>query len=429
MELLVSTFSVILPVLTVTFVSSLFMKKVYQVSARYSKKVYVLLWTAFLLGYIGIIYCKLGSIVMTLFGFIMIQWISCFYLPYHNKFLYTSFFYLYLMLMDLVSLPIISFIFHIETKTALTEVFPHFFTAITSSVLMLLSCNAVISLLSEKKSERIQRKINFLFLFLLFLEAEILVYMTIKSKTQGYVLHWLIVAIVFFVLLDILGIYLYNLIRNESKKREELMLAKQKDELELRHLRELELQYEKSRKIIHDMKNYVVAIWKLKNQSNDNFDTYVQEILQKMDEIGYRFKSSSEILTILISDKIEKAKNKEIQININVKETNFGFISDLDWVVILGNLLDNAIEACQISEREEKKIDLYIHEFQRMLIIKLENTSKEVDCKNGVLQSSKKNHTGLGLVNVRETLKKYDGSMDFDYEDFIFKTRIIIPVQ
>lgn len=84
--------SVFLPVLTVAGISSYFMDQVYGRMDQYRKEVFLLLWAIFVSGYILIISRNRNPIWMTLFGFTSIQIISCFYKPYKNKLVYTTFF-------------------------------------------------------------------------------------------------------------------------------------------------------------------------------------------------------------------------------------------------------------------------------------------------------------------------------------------------
>lgn len=88
-----------------------------------------------------------------------------------------------------------------------------------------------------------------------------------------------------------------------------------------------------------------------------------------------------------------------------------------------------AIEACQQVKEGERKIELFIHQYKKMLVIRLENSMGEKpDFQNGKIRSHKKEHLGIGLSNVQETVKKYGGDFETEFNDTQFKTRIVIPV-
>ena len=81
------------------------------------------------------------------------------------------------------------------------------------------------------------------------------------------------------------------------------------------------------------------------------------------------------------------------------------------------------------GERGERKIELFIHQYKKMLVIRLENSMGEKpDFQNGKIRSHKKEHLGIGLSNVQETVKKYGGDFETEFNDTQFKTRIVIPV-
>lgn len=95
------------------------MEKVYGRKDKYPTRIYFLLWALFALGYILIISLHKNSLWMTGFGFSSMILISYFYQQYRNKVIYTSFFYMYLVIMDISSIPIVSLLFQIEAEQAL----------------------------------------------------------------------------------------------------------------------------------------------------------------------------------------------------------------------------------------------------------------------------------------------------------------------
>ena len=157
---------------------------------------------------------------------------------------------------------------------------------------------------------------------------------------------------------------------------------------------------------------------------------YIDDLIEKINESGYTFKSKSRIITVLLSEKIALAKKEGITFSVQVQEVPFEIVSELDWVTILGNVLDNAIESCTRSHKNECSINLYIHKYQNIIIIRIENTLAEKPVvENERFKSSKEGHLGVGISNVKEAVEKYGGEINFSYDENIFKTRIIIPIQ
>lgn len=91
---------------------------------------------------------------------------------------------------------------------------------------------------------------------------------------------------------------------------------------------------------------------------------------------------------------------------------DLNFISELDTITIFGNLYDNAIEANEIIYKN-KYIKTAIYQVNQMIVIRIENS-----CKNNIeyigekIKTTKKEHDGIGIGNIKRTLKKYNGIFD-----------------
>jgi sensor histidine kinase regulating citrate/malate metabolism len=87
-------------------------------------------------------------------------------------------------------------------------------------------------------------------------------------------------------------------------------------------------------------------------------------------------------------------------------------VSDVDLSIIIGNLLDNAVEACQKIEKEERYINLRIsYGYGKIDIIMKNSSINEIDIVSNYIDTTKlnkKNH-GHGLENIKKTVKKYNG--------------------
>ena len=414
-----------LPILTVTCASEYFMSNVYKCKKGYSPKIYFVLWILFATVYALIIHLNLGSIIMTIYGVGAVQLLSIFYERKSYKIFFTFFFYLYLMIVDIISIPATSILFGVNTSEVVSNENIRIYTPIISAIITFGSLYFITKALAENKNTRSERKINVLFSIVIIAEGTMMVYGIFLATDNLIGDKFFILTLLFFLAFDVMGIYLYRLLNIENQLQKELALSKQKYEMEYEHFRLLGEGYDKSRKLLHDIKNHLIAIKGLEDSTS-----YVEELTGKIDKVGYKFKCSNRILTILISEKIAKAEEDNIAFITHVEDLDFDFISDLDWVTILGNVIDNAIEACRRNISGERKIELFIHKYKKMLVIRLENSLQEkpLQGENG-LQSTKEGHMGVGLSNVKETLAKYDGEIKIDYDEKRFKIGIIIPVE
>ena len=102
---------------------------------------------------------------------------------------------------------------------------------------------------------------------------------------------------------------------------------------------------------------------------------------------------------------------------------------DFDLCIIFGNLLDNAIEACSKMNNIPKEIFIKVRMQHDIIYIYVKNTSYKYPKKiDGKFITSKKNkeYHGIGIESVRKSVEKYNGHLDFDYDNNMFRTTIII---
>jgi sensor histidine kinase regulating citrate/malate metabolism len=125
----------------------------------------------------------------------------------------------------------------------------------------------------------------------------------------------------------------------------------------------------------------------------------------------------------ILNLKLQDAANRGVAFTSKVIVPDTTDMDTFDLTTILGNLLDNAIEAASACEKESV-LDIYIKYTKGRLIIRIINTCEhEVDVDNRLPSTTKEdkaNH-GIGLKHVAQTLKKYNGSLNLSISDGMFK--------
>ncbi len=105
-------------------------------------------------------------------------------------------------------------------------------------------------------------------------------------------------------------------------------------------------------------------------------------------------------------------------------------LSDADAVVLFGNLLENAMEACIHPTVSGKFIRLHIKRLQGTLIITLDNSySGQIRKEEGDFISSKNGQKGIGTASVKKIVSKYNGILKFNYDDSQFHASVMLPVK
>lgn len=287
-----------------------------------------------------------------------------------------------------------------------------------------------ITFYSKKKISRLTlvQFINFLILpiFSMFYITTLMMYVQVYLSPQDIIL--LIVNIVSILALNIFITNIFESISRNNELKNQLLLHEELSKLQYEYYGAIENKYNSSRKLIHDVKNHIHTIENLyKAQEHEKARAYSENMYRLFEELGQKQFTSNKTLNIILNDKYQKAIRNNITLKCFVETAELDFIKDIDLTTIFANLLDNAIEAAQESVGE-KEICLKLAKFNDFLVINISNTTnEELITKGNLLRTTKKNHSGLGLQNVKLALSKYQGNMTINYHEGVFTVNIVIP--
>ena len=139
-------------------------------------------------------------------------------------------------------------------------------------------------------------------------------------------------------------------------------------------------------------------------------------------------KSDNTELDSILNYKIYEAQKLGIEIFLNIKVPEKLNFQPIDIVIIIGNLIDNAIEATS-KLKENKKIDMSIEFSRNVLYISVVNLfDGDLIFKNKKLKTTHvdKEYHGLGLQSVQKSIEKYYGSMKLNHADKIFCVDVLL---
>lgn len=184
-----------------------------------------------------------------------------------------------------------------------------------------------------------------------------------------------------------------------------------------------------SKSVKHDYKNHMSVIKSLLD--NENFDElkkYVNNICNKISEIEKLNYTENIVINSILSFKIDEIKESCIKYEFNIKIPKDLNINSVDITIILSNLLDNAIEACKRDSKTlNKYINLDLMFKDNLLIIKCKNSFDgfiNEKGKNIITRKDNKVDCGIGIFNVENVVKKYNGFMEISYDENNFNVDI-----
>ena len=190
------------------------------------------------------------------------------------------------------------------------------------------------------------------------------------------------------------------------------------------------------RKIRHDLKNHTYCLQELyKSKRYDELGSYIEDMAKLVEQADTSVHAGDEIVDAICSEKKNKASEKGITLTVDGKLSGVK-LSALDTCTILANILDNAIEAVEKLDEDKKHIELTFKRNENYMIITETNpTLHEPDIRDNNIITTKKDRSnhGFGLINIKETVEKYEGecflsSTKEEKSDYIFKIEIILPI-
>lgn len=180
----------------------------------------------------------------------------------------------------------------------------------------------------------------------------------------------------------------------------------------------------------HDLKHQVRALRGLAD--DESKERYLKELEQSVEIYGAIVKTGNDVLDTILTEKSLSCQAKGIKINCIADGSKLEFVDPVDLYGILGNAVDNAMEAVEkISDARMRLIDIAIFTRDRFLVINITNPmTGQVKLKNGLPVSTKPHngYHGYGLRSIRHSLGRYDGTMSVNVSDHTFELKMLLPL-
>ncbi|MCD2500639.1 MULTISPECIES: sensor histidine kinase [Clostridium] len=226
-------------------------------------------------------------------------------------------------------------------------------------------------------------------------------------------------------------IRILNLSYEKSKKLIITECNLNKLEADSKYNKEIRTIYNEMTQWKHDWQNHInVAMYMLKEKRYEEAGKYLGEI---SNSINYdrKYKSfittNNNVLNAIINSKIIVAVDKNIDVKTSVNITEPIHIDDIDLCGLLGNLLDNAIEACERT-KSNRFINIKIITVKKNLIILIKNSmSGNIELiDNEYFSSKRKGLLGRGIAQINKIVDEYNGVVTRKHDNYIFETKIVM---
>ena len=198
-----------------------------------------------------------------------------------------------------------------------------------------------------------------------------------------------------------------------------------------KHYEEVENMYRQMRAWRHDYKNHLqVMKAHLDLGEYKELSDYISHLNQEISQIEQFIKTGDVMMDAILNSKISLARTKQIKVNVKVILPPEMSVNRYDLCVILGNLLDNAIEGCESQPAgEERILRVYIGVLEEQLYLSVTNSHKtRMKKSNGRYLSTKAVDRGLGTMSIDSLAKRNKGFVNRQNDEAIFATEILLPL-
>lgn len=256
--------------------------------------------------------------------------------------------------------------------------------------------------------------------------------LAITFQSDGLAAYQIVISITSVLIINFTVFFLFDSLAKLYQEKQAKDFIEQQNRYYENQLQIINASLEASSILRHDMKNHLHTIFTDINTGN------ISEAKKHISDIVDVYSARTEIIHTgysaidsIVNFKLQSAKQNGVKVNANSSiPPNLNF-SSFDSTVIFGNLLDNALQAVSLVDKNAF-IVLTMHYSKGMLIIKVSNPFinevKIVDGKIISSKSDKENH-GYGLKSVKEVVEKYNGTIEIKTDNNIFTITAVLYVE
>ncbi len=240
-------------------------------------------------------------------------------------------------------------------------------------------------------------------------------------------------SIIIYIVLGIVGmnIFMFYTLNNTLKReniirKEKFFHEKVQNQLKVYH--SISENLSENRKRTHEFKNHLICIQALVEKENyEKLKEYILQINHTLTLTTDAINTNHIFINAILNSKYRDALEKGICFSLKINDLSQIVLSDTDIVIILSNLIDNAMEACINCKDKIIKLKFVLENEQIILSVKNNYYYTPIK-KNGQFLTRKPNPSehGMGIKNIIEAVERYHGKYTIDYNKDTFCFSILI---
>lgn len=191
----------------------------------------------------------------------------------------------------------------------------------------------------------------------------------------------------------------------------------------------MEEQEGQTKRLRHDLKNHLTVLSGLaENEEWEKLKGYLKNMREAAQMEAGEEATGNRVVDILLNQKRKMAERKNAAWECDVKMPRECHIQEFDLCVLFGNILDNAVEGIQGISKPF--IQIRAGAVKRCFLLEVKNSAdREGQDKTGAAGGKDLKEYGIGLLNVRDVVCKYNGTMNIEMEEGVFVISVLIPLE
>lgn len=227
-----------------------------------------------------------------------------------------------------------------------------------------------------------------------------------------------LIAAIGLLYLNIMIVFYAERTKKTSEQKHELELSEQHYLMQQQYYEQLQAEQENTRAMFHDINKYLQAMRALVSENNNaEARKLMQDATNLFEDLNCIVDTGNSTLSIILNEYSQKAAHLHIPLQFDISVPKDWGIAAVDAYIIIGNTLDNALDACSMLPENQRSIRLQMRVFHDILFYQ---------CENPYIKSERKGldrNRGYGLQNVRKAVEKYHGDLSIEETD-VFRISI-----
>lgn len=227
---------------------------------------------------------------------------------------------------------------------------------------------------------------------------------------------------------NIAMIYVINSIEKATEQEQDLRLLRQQISIQTENYGALKKNYSIQRKSTHEFERHIQVLRTLLDREEyESARVYIRQLQADRTLKVFSISSQNPVIDVVLNQKHQVAQEHSIKMQVKVNNLSSIEIRTNELVVLLSNLLDNAIEACLKITNNREIVCSIVKEDS--IYISIRNTSVPVTILHGEIATTKQDATehGYGLPAVKYILSQLNAEYTFAYQDGWFQFVAEIP--